>query len=172
MLVQTSQPLRRLEGLLHGPPSPGHSHQHRQRNPSRCVAAEVAQLARAPVTPDQQPPMSGRLIGPIDQTDPGPVIEPVSLRSLARGQPLPRPFRQSGRHRVHAMGASRGPHLMITGDRQHIPHATFLQRGTQPRRGSVDLVPGHPTSPDTTIQRAKDHALGQHGLRREHRVLG
>src|SRR5205823_14672998 len=89
VLVQPGQAFAGLEGLLDGPPSSGDGDQGAQRDRVGAVAAEVGQLAGAPVAAGQQPVAAAVAGG--GEVDQRPVVLALALGPGSAGIPPPCP---------------------------------------------------------------------------------
>jgi len=94
VLIEPGQALTGLEGFLDAPAAPATRTNSGSPTGRAAVAAEVGQLAVAGMAADQQPlvPDTGGAGVGAGEGDPGPVVDPRSLRAGAGGTSLPGVF--------------------------------------------------------------------------------
>ena len=94
VLVQPGEPFGGLKGFLDPPALSRDGDEGVQGDRSRCVAAQVGQLAGGIVAADQQIMMTGVGVLFGQQGDPGPGVQARAVAAGAGGVFLPGPFGQ------------------------------------------------------------------------------
>lgn len=178
VVVQAGLALGGLEGLLDRPPGAGDAHQIGQAHALGSVAEVVRQLGRVGQAAAGRRPVLGVGVAFAVDAGSGPRVPTVTLGAGTGGAGAPRGRRQPLDQRLGPVLASRdrrgglGDHALTGRHREHVAHATVLQRLAQPVVLAIDGVPGGPRRRDPAVDRAGDHLDRQLRLGRKPPVGG